>query len=342
MKRSHIGILVPKQREQRRILQVYKDYAPIHVVLFTFMPSSISWSKKKIRGLCYINGRYRIKMFPFPEAVYNRYYGVKAAFFQRLEKVIGVNKCFNHLTRLNKQHIHNILRITELEAYLPETLTYNETKLTCLLEKHKIVYLKPSIGNKGRGVYRIERDPSGEFRMSQHYLAPIVIAKDIHSLIKEIRKRIGSCHYIAQQGIPFMQHGGTDFDIRALVQKNDTGKWQVTNVISRIAYPGCFNTSVCENITPTKEILPNLLDLESSDKVMESLSEISLKAATHIETIGGHHQGEVSVDFGIDNHGKLWIIEINGYPQKRLYTHLNDSHAVYKNPILYAKSLLSR
>lgn len=339
--KKYIGILVSNRWHQKRMLQIYQKFTPKNVRLFTFVPSSIRWSKKNIIGLYYFNDQYRTKIFPFPEVIYNRYYGSRSELLQRLEKEIGTNKCFNHLTRLNKQNIYKLLSTSELIQYLPETLPYDEINFDHLAKKYKIIYLKPSSGSGGKGVYRIEIDDSGEMRIAQHLVVPIIKTTDMTLLKNEIDKLIGSKRYIVQQGISFMQYDGKNFDIRVLVQKNSTGLWQVTNIISRVAYHGCFNTSICEKIYFSKEILETLIPLNSIVDIILSLSEISLKSAEYVESNSGYHMGEISVDFGIDSNGNLWIIEINGNPQKSIYKDLGISKDVYKNPIQYALFLLS-
>ncbi len=338
---KYIGILVSNRGQQKRILQTYQKFATIKVILFAFIPSSIRWDDKKIIGLHFYDNQYRTKLFSFPEVIYNRYYGVKDELIQRLERVIGTNKCFNHKTRLNKQHIYELLSTTELIQYLPETLPFNEKNFVSFFQKHRMIYLKPMNGSRGKGVYRIEIDDSGKIRISQHHFAPFIITNDMSIFHNKIIKLIGSKQYIAQQGISLMQYNGKTFDIRVLVQKNSSGLWQITNLYSRVAYDGCFNTSVCEKIYSSEEILKTFFPLEKTVDIIKSLSDISLKSAEYIEANGNYHMGEISVDFGIDNNGKLWIIEINGYPQKSIYKDLKNAQDVYKNPIQYAIFLLS-
>ena len=65
---------------------------------------------------------------------------------------------------------------------------------------------------------------------------------------------------------------------------------------------------------------------------------ISIKAACLLEKQLGH-LAELSVDFGLDHANKLWIIEINGKPDKQLYAELDDPklmEQVYLTPLEYA------
>lgn len=336
-----IGIMVSNLRQRKRQLQIYDKYASEHIEIFTFIPSSIRWRKKKILGLHFHHNQYKLKWFPFPEVIYNRYFGPSLALCRRLEKTLGKEACFNHITRMNKRITYQFLKSSNLASNLPETLPYHSANLYKLLQKHSLIYVKPSIGSKGKGVYRIEQDETGQIRISHHYFAPIIITDRKKVLIRKIKQLTRKHPYIVQQGIPFIQYKDRSFDFRVLVQKNETGTWQVSNVISRIAYPGCFNTSMCETITPAIEILQALFPPDHAEELMQMLEILSLSAAISRECNAKYHLGELSVDFGVDDRGKLWMIETNGQPQKDIYGDLQDVHDVYRNPIEYAQFLLS-
>jgi hypothetical protein len=126
------------------------------------------------------------------------------------------------------------------------------------------------------------------------------------------------------------------------VQKNKEGEWTVTNVVSRIAYQGCFNTSVCENVLLSEEVLQHLYPPEKVNAIFRSIYDISLSAAEILETKTKYHLGELSVDFALDNDENVWIIEVNGKPQKDLYDGIRKQYRVYKRPLQYARYLSKR
>jgi YheC/D like ATP-grasp len=162
---------------------------------------------------------------------------------------------------------------------------------------------------------------------------------DTRQLVRKIRKLTGSAPYIIQTEVPFQPMGDRIFDIRLLVQKNRMGEWMVTNAVSRIAYQGCFNTSVAEKVVLSEELLLQLYDAKQVQKMMGLIREISLQAAESMESCGKFHLGEISVDFALDHGGQIWIIEVNGKPQKDLYAGIRKQYRVYKRPIEYARFL---
>lgn len=305
------------------------------------MPSSINWSSKKIYGLHYSNKRLQTKWFPFPGAVYNRRYGVDRQLLRRIEDIIGRNRCFNHVNHFDKGIIYQLLSKTELNDNLPLTIPYKESNIAVLLEKYGTLYLKPTLGNRGEGVYRVHKAETEEICVSENYFVSSFATKDFDIVSTKLQEMTREKEYIVQQGISFTQVNRKNFDIRVLVQKNDTGLWGATNFISRTAYSGCFNTSVCDSIAPSKQVLESFLLTGSAKNLLDRVATLSLKCARLLERVGTYHLGELSVDFGLDYEGKLWIIEVNGNPQRTLYKELENYQDVYRNPIGYAQFLMS-
>lgn len=335
-KRKYIGIMVATRGQRRAVLRSYRQFAAKRVTLFSFIPSSIQWENKRIIGLCYQNNSFRVQEFSFPQVIYNRHYRASHSLLRRLEKITGRKTCFNNVSRFNKQRIDELLRKTELVSYLPDTAPYDVGSFDAELEHYKVLYLKPAKGNRGIGVFRVERTEAGEFHISQHHWSPFMISRDVVKFKHKLDKLIGTEPYIIQQEIPLLQWERNHFDVRVLVQKDRTGSWSITNIVSRIAYPGYFNTSIYKSLSASESILRQLFSEDTSCAIIRSLSDVSLQAAAAIEGLGGYHLGELSVDFGIDREERIWMIEVNGQPQKSIYKELHDVQNVYKLPIQYA------
>lgn len=332
------GIMVANAKQKKYVLRKYLACKTDHMRLFCFTPSEIDWKRKSILGLHHSNWKWVQHRFPFPEVIYNRCYNTKKTTHQRLKTLIGSNKCFNQQNRFDKYEIYKLLS-QPLAPYTPETAPYDRETAAQLLETYKVLYVKPCYGHQGKGVYRVEAKESGEIHISQHYFLPQFIAADVPQYQTKLDKLLGSTHYLIQQGVDLQQWNEQVFDIRALVQKDESGVWSVTNVVSRIAHKGCFNTSICAQICLSEEVLCHLYPQEKSDAFLQSIRDISLRAAQTVESGTGLHLGELSVDFALDNNERLWIIEVNGKPQKEIYDQLSGQNEVYKRPLQYAAYL---
>ncbi|UKS29052.1 YheC/YheD family protein [Paenibacillus sp. HWE-109] len=330
-----VGIMVTKRKSRKRILGLYQRYHNLNLKLYVFTPADIHWKERRIIGLSLKNGIWKQSSFPFPHVVYNQCFNKKLVTIQRLEKAIGRNKCFNSINFFNKWHVYNNLKQSNLTTYVPDTFIYNEVNISELLEKYKLIFIKPSYGAKGKSVYRVELTDNGDTHISLHSMAPRYICRKNED-IQEKLDVLNLKKYMVQQGIRMSQFDHQYFDIRVLVQKGILGEWTVSAITSRLAYEHYFNTSMCETIYDVVEILPQICSPDKINEILRSLHEISIQAARETETLMGS-LGELSVDFAIDEQSKLWIIELNGKPQKNIYKDLRCyRRKIYSRPLDYA------
>lgn len=336
--RPLIGILVSKRSSRKTTLELYQRSHNLNLKLYAFTSADILWKEQRIIGLSLKKGVWKQSSFPFPDAIYNRCFTKKLVTVQRLEKAIGKNKCFNHINFFNKWDLYNHFIKSNLRPYVPDTFLYNEVNVSELLQTNKLVYIKPSYGSKGMSVYRVELTDKGDIHISMHSLAPTYICRKNEDIQEKLDKLLGPETYLVQQGIRMCQLDHQFFDIRVLVQKGIRGEWTVSAITCRVAYEQYFNTSMCEAVYDAAEIFSRLFTPEKMNEILLSLHEISVKAAREAETHMGS-LGELSVDFVLDEQSKLWIIELNGKPQKTLYDDLaclKHKNLIYSRPLEYA------
>jgi hypothetical protein len=232
-KRPLIGIMVTKRNSRKRILELYQRYDNLNLKLYAFTPADILWNEQRIIGLSLKKGIWKQSPLPFPHVIYNRCFNKKKITIQRLEKAIGSNKCFNNINFFNKWDLYNLLKQSNLKPYVPDTFLYNEVNVSELLEKYKLVYIKPTYGFKGQSVYRVELTDSGDIHIALHSLAPRYICRKNEDIQEKLDELLGLKKYLIQQGIQFNHRY---FDIRVLVQKDILGEWTVSTKTCRVAY----------------------------------------------------------------------------------------------------------
>ncbi len=338
-----VGILVKGKKQRKRALKLYEGNQSRNVQLFAFTQKDVLWEKNRIIGLHKRGGKWKQRHFQFPDVVYNRCYKKKFKALQKLENQLGKAKCFNKITRFNKLEIYQFLRRSRLKPFLPHTYTYTSERLQSYLKKYKSVFLKPVFGSKGNKVYRLTLQDSGEVHISTHTTYPTQICT-LTDLPKKIKNLCRGRSYIIQQAIELKVLEDRIFDIRCLTQKNKEGKWSISSITSRVTYPQCYNTSMYESIHPTKEILETYLPKSQRRKLIQRVKKISKLAAKEVEQHYGL-LGELSVDFGLDKYNKLWIIELNGKPQKTIYNDIENTKGnkkIYSNPLLTLSFLLKK
>lgn len=142
-----------------------------------------------------------------------------------------------------------------------------------------------------------------------------------------------------QQGVQSSQLEHQSFDIRVLVQKNIHGKWTVSTMTCRVANELYFNASVYQSIFDAEETFDRIFPLKIKKIIaLQSMNKISINAAQLLENHMGL-LGEISVDFVLDKDMKLWIIELNGKPQKSIFKDIKNfkyEQIIYRRPVEYA------
>ncbi len=339
--RPLVGILVTKRNRRKKTLELYQKYHDLNMRLFAFSPADILWKEQRIIGLTRLKDRWMERTFPFPHAVYNRSFNKKKITIRRLEQSIGRNKCFNAINYFNKWELHSLLKQSALHPYVPDTFLLNQKNLLEIINKYRLVYIKPLYGSKGRSVHRVEVKENFDIHISLHSLAPKYICRKEENIQRRMEELFKGEKYLVQQGIRMKPLNKHVFDIRVLVQKGLLGEWTVSAVTCRVAYEHYFNTSMCTAVRDFEVVAPQFLSSEETNIILQSLHEASITAAQEAENRMSS-LGEISVDYGIDVQNRLWIIELNGKPQKNIYNDpscVKYKELIYKRPLEYASYL---
>jgi glutathione synthase/RimK-type ligase-like ATP-grasp enzyme len=338
MSKLVIGIMMSRPKP----FHEYEREQNSDIVLFLFNREGINWSRKKIKGLMLTKNGWKEVTRPFPLAVYNRYYTTKSRILDRIERVIGKHKVFNSVTRFDKWENYTILRSSEVRECIPSTYLYHKISLISLLEEKKVLILKPCKGSLGNKVYLLNTTEDNEFQISEQTYTPRYRTTDRKEFQLEVRKLVGLKKFILQQYIDLDKMNEHTYDIRIVVQKNIDGKWEISGGYSRIALKNYYVTNAHRKVISITELIEG--NNKITEEIYQEMGKICLLAAKSMEK-GIGHLGEIGVDFGLDYKGNLWIIEINGKPQKSVFNKLKSdelSKTVHIRPIEYARYLIHK
>ncbi len=252
---------------------------------------------------------------------------------------MGKDRCFNVINNFNKWHMYQMLSESFLQHYVPDTFLLGQVDIVKELQKYQLLYIKPSYGNRGEKVYRVEWMKNGEIHITLQSTAKTYICKTKEEFQRLSEKWTGHDTFLVQKGLRVSQIDQRVFDIRVLVQKGSDGEWAISAITSRVAYANSFTTSICKEVVEFAAILSHLA--QGHANILLILQRVSISAARLVEAKVGM-LGEVSIDFVLDEAGKLWIIELNGSPRKSIYddmVNLRDRQVIYQRPIEYAHYL---
>ncbi len=302
---------------------------------FVFCPRDIDWEKKVIRGsVPPLPGDettgWVTRVFPFPDVIYDRGLFPKGDLRHAAGEVRKILRKYPGISFFNpgffgKWKTHRILSKHEtLYRYLPETrFCHSIADVHDLLARNGTVYLKPSGGSSGRGIIRLTALP-------QRYIINLRVAKQVKTLeIKEqaelekrLQQLIGGQRFIVQQGLKLAKFNGNPFDIRILMQKNRRGVWLRTGMAIRVAGSGNFISNIHAGGQAAKisSILPRVFpQLSLAGNIANDLRRLSSLIASWVTAEYDPLFGEIAIDLGIDESGRVWIIELNAVPGRSVF-----------------------
>jgi hypothetical protein len=236
---------------------------------------------------------------------------------------------------ITKKNVSNsLLTNKELSGNVPETKLYSESMLKTMLNKYKMVYVKPNRGTGGKGIIRAEKLGPNSYKYQLNTSTRVFDSFD--SMSNSISKKTKSEKYVIQHGIHLLRHNNRLFDLRIMVQKNPKGKWETTGVIGRMGHLKKIVTNVCKGGSSKpievllKDHIPNILEYK---KRLESLG---YRAAKQLNKTFPRIK-ELGLDIGIDRNLQPWILEANPQPAIYGFKTLKDK-SIYQKICRYQKA----
>lgn len=287
-----------------------------HVLGFTFRNDDETWVKA---------------WFPRPNIVYNRIPQREDERLPRVKrKLAALSKepdirLFNRRF-FNKWSLFQWLNENKAtKAFIPETKKLTDpTVLDILLRKHHLIYLKPVRGKAGVGIMTVKVQPEKQLL----YRLQIQEEKGCRTYRCSTMKRLWDRvikqsavqgePYIAQQGIALAAVNNRPFDLRVLVQKNDTGQWELSGIGARVAGDSSITTHVPRGgyIDDPEKLLVSIFGKGKTGKVLEKVRNTTIIIARQIERSANSRLCEMSMDLGVDETGHVWFFEANSKPMK--------------------------
>ncbi|RKN85523.1 YheC/YheD family protein [Paenibacillus ginsengarvi] len=342
---------VPEKFFFRKLTLIGKE---LGLTVFVFFPNRIDWQRRRVVGYAYSaeSGRWEKGVFPFPDAVYDRcFYSNRSTYaayrepIRRLMSTPGIH--FLGYGLKGKWNVHQMLmRDERIEPFLPETERLQDTNdIARWLDGKGELFLKPQGGSHGKGVLRIQKIPNG-FGVTGRTSRNEPVCYDFRSsrrMLDWVRQFTDGRPYLIQRYLHLNTASGDAFDIRALMQKNRKGLWELTGLAVRQGAPGSV-TSNLHGGGHAEEAKPYLGRLygDAAGDILETVKTLAQRVP---EVLEQHHGRlvELGVDIGVDTDGSVWLLEANSKPGRSAFAALpgkQASLAAVRNPMLYAKYVL--
>lgn len=350
----YIGVLIKKSGGKisksllRRMLVYVREYSNLHGALVIFALNKIIRTNGLVEGYCYnpTNKNWVRGKFPYPASIFCKF-SLNESWRNHFTTVIG-NRWFNG-QYINKWIMHKKLsEFTDIKPHLPDTILYETFEdIFDFLEKHKKVIVKPKNGTWGKRIVQIcIVENKYQFKYTRKGKFKILTKKNKDKAITIMRNLFTPKKFIVQQQIDFVKFRDRGVDFRSIVQKDQTTEWKCLGIIARI---NAINR-VVSNIhnggkaLPLNDMLKNYLYLSETEinNMNKKISKFSIDICNILDKLG-LNLGNVGLDLGMDESGKLWIIEVNHRnptPGPTLFVDNKELFLKHKTtPLFYAKSL---
>ncbi len=300
---------------------------------FAFSPRDIDWRTETVSAhFLEKSGEWTKKTVPLPDVIYNRLPSRKAEksyYMHSLkERFLRRNIPIFNWSFFDKWDVYHLL-VDSPDAFkhVPETcVDPSAGQIQSMLEKHNFIYLKPTGGSLGKGIYRLTyHKKRGYFaRFNRNGKNTLLRFTKLSGLLRLLRRQKGKLtNYVAQQGIHLIEVDRCPLDFRFHLNKNKNNKWIVAGIGAKKAGRGSITTHVRTGgrlMTP-EHALNLIYSEDKASDALNSMKKVSIKLAEAIEQNHPHLVGELGFDIGIDQKGQIWMFEANSKPGRSIFKH---------------------
>ncbi|CAH1219300.1 Endospore coat-associated protein YheD [Paenibacillus plantiphilus] len=300
-------------------------------IVYVLTVKHLKLSGNQLNGFNYDHATesWQLQKFPFPDLIYNR---IPLREDELLPGVRRKIRACLHNPRVtlfnpsffNKWSLFKWLRQSRVtRPFIPTTRRMvSRQGLGKMMIKHNFLYLKPISGKAGKGIMTLRLQPEKQFpyklKIQADKKSITYNCGSITKLWNRIKKESTGERYIAQQGIQLASFNERCFDLRALVQKNQRGQWDISGIGARLAGTLSITTHVPRggSIDDPERLLVSAFGQEEARKLLVKARSTSLLIAKQIERGSGQSLVEMSMDLGVDSDGNIWFFEANAKPMK--------------------------
>lgn len=300
---------------------------------FAFNPKDINWQNETV--VAYFldrGGSWSRRVVALPDVVYNRLPSrsvEKSAHMQSIkERFIRRGTPVFNWSFFDKWDVYELLQDDEeAQPHVPESyINPSPEQIKQLLQKHQFIYLKPTAGSLGKGIYRLTYNKQrGYFaRFRGHGRNTLLRFKKFSGLMKLLKRSKGRLNnYVVQQGVRLIEVEGCPIDFRFHMNKNAQNEWVVGGIGAKKAGKGSVTTHVRTGgqVMSPEVALAKVYGGEKAESVLADAKRTAIKLSKAIERNYKYRVGELGFDLGIDKEGRIWMFEANAKPGRSIFKH---------------------
>ena len=312
----------------RSLLRVGRGIA----VPFAFRPRDIDWANERVHGFVLSpGGRFVRKIVPLPDVVYNRLPSRKAeklpSMDQFKERFVRRRIPIFNWSFFEKWDVYRLLAGDPAARYVPESyFNPSGARIREMLQKHSFVYLKPTGGSLGHGIFRLTWHPrKGYFCRYRQGGKNVLLRFDRFAhLLARLNRGNRMRHYVIQQGIRLIELDRCPIDFRFHMCKNGNNEWVAAGIGAKRAGRGSVTTHVRSGgklMTPEAALTRIYGSTAKAEEMLNKAKQVAIQLAEAIERNYPHRLGELGFDIGIDQKDNIWMFEANAKPGRSIFKH---------------------
>jgi hypothetical protein len=301
-------------------------------VPFAFRPRDIDWVNERVHGFVLSQGgRFVRKTVPLPDVVYNRLPSRKAEKLQSMElfkeRFIRRRIPIFNWSFFEKWDVYRLLAGDPAAKYVPESyFNPSGARIREMLQKHSFVYLKPTGGSLGNGIFRLTWHPrKGYFCRYRQGGRNLLLRFDRFShLLARLNRGNRMRNYVIQQGIRLIELDRCPIDFRFHMNKNGNNEWVAAGIGAKRAGRGSVTTHVRSGgklMTPEAALTRIYGSQAKAEEMLNKAKQVAIQLAEAIERNYPHRLGELGFDIGIDQRDNIWMFEANAKPGRSIFKH---------------------
>ena len=215
-----------------------------------------------------------------------------------------------------------------VRRHLPPTALYSSASLRRFLDRYGSVYIKPNYEHQGIGIIKAWMTKTGTYtyvKVRGPAAAALPSVTALHRKLGIRRKPV----FVVQKTVTLARTKGRPFDIRVMMMRHRE-KWTYVGMLAKVAGRDSVITNVRRGggyVQTVHEALRSAgqKDLTSKEAQLRKLSYRICERFNRYK-----YTRQIGIDYGIDQSGKIWVIEVNfDYPSHALFAKLND-RTVYR------------
>lgn len=364
MARRYIGVMAGELREgqyppfgETRFCESLCRAGPAFgAEVYVFSPLEADEASRTVQGYGWSAAKgWERRTYPLPDLIYDR------AFFSGKEAYESHRRALRRLRALKPvpylgygmksklEMLHYLRRDPELRPFLPRTFKLASPEMAARwLKREARIFLKPEAGSQGRGAVLAERtDGCWQIRARDHENRPLVREfSEEAQFVRWLGAFAGSRAYLIQPYLELAAPSGEAWDIRALVQKNGRGLWELTGMGARLGGGGSITSNLHGggSAMEAARCLERQFDSARAVEILDTVRWLALRIPPALEACNGR-MAELGLDLGVDRQGRVWIIEANTKPGRSIFRKLGQEKLLRRaerNPVAYACYVLSR